>query len=66
MSENVEACHWLKSKGGHKKVIAKFSNKDAEKVRKAKRKLKTTDLNLMNISSPVFINDSLCNYYKRL
>ena len=67
MSENVEACHWLKSKGGQKKVIVKFSKrKDAEKVRKAKRKLKTTDLNSMNISSPVFINDSLCNYYKRV
>ena len=67
MSENVEACRWLKSKGDQKKVIIKFSKrKDAEKVRKAKRKLKTTDLNSMNISSPVFINDSLCNYYKRV
>ena len=67
MSENVEACRWLKSKGDQKKVIIKFSKrKDAEKVRKAKRKLKTTDLNSVNISSPVFINDSLCNYYKRV
>ena len=31
MSENVEACHWLKFKRGQKKVIVKFSKrKDAE------------------------------------
>ena len=65
--ENVEACHWLKSRNGQKKVIIKFSKrKDVERVRNAKRKLKTTNLKSLNISSPVFINDSLCHYYKVL
>ena len=65
--ENVEACHWLKSDRGGKKAIIKFSKrKDADKVRQAKKKLKTTNLSAMGISQPVFVNDSLCKYYKFL
>ena len=65
--ENIEACHWLKSDRASKKAIIKFSKrKDADKVRQAKRKLKTTNLSSLGISNPVFINDSLCKYYKYL
>ena len=64
--ENIEACHWLKS-GANKKAIIKFSKrKDAVRVRKTKRKLKTTDLTSVGISKPVYINDSICKYYKYL
>lgn len=65
--DNIEACHWLKSDRTGKKAIVKFSKrKDADKVRKCKRKLKTANLNSLGISNPVFINDSLCKYYKYL
>ena len=66
--ENVEACHWLKSNSpGGKKVIIKFSRrKDADKIRKQKKKLKSADLNSIGITNPIFINDSLCKYYKYL
>ena len=64
---NIEACHWLKSERGGKKAIVKFSKrKDVDRVRKAKRKLKTTDLNSIGITNPVYVNDSLCKYYKYL
>ena len=66
-TENIEACHWLKSKGNDKKVIIKFSRrKDADNVRKAKKKLKSANLSSLGINNPVYINDSLCNYYKLL
>lgn len=65
--DNIEACHWIKTKGNSKKVIVKFSRrKDADNVRKAKKKLKTTNLSSVGINNPVFINDSLCKYYKTL
>ena len=66
-SENIEACHWLKSKSGVNKVIVKFSKrKDAERVRNAKKKLKSTDLSAVGIKNPVYINDSLCTYYNKM
>ena len=65
--DNIEACHWLKSDSGGKKVIVKFSKrKDVDRVRKSKRKLKTTNLSSIGISNPVYVNDSLCKYYKYL
>ena len=65
--KNIEACHWLNSKSGAKKVIIKFSKrKDAENVRKAKKKLKSKDLSTVGIKNPVYVNDSLCKYYKGL
>ena len=63
---NIEDCHWLKS-NGPKKVIIKFSRrKDANLIRKNKNKLKGMNLCLVGINNPVFINDSLCSYYKML
>lgn len=66
-AENIEACHWLKSKKGPNKVIVKFSRrKDADNVRKAKKKLKSANLSTLGIKNPVYINDSLCKLYKLL
>ena len=65
--ENVEDCHWLKTRNSSKKVIIKLSKrKDADKIRQVKKKLKSLNLESMGISSPIFINDSLCAYYKKL
>ena len=63
---NIEDCHWLKS-NGPKKVIIKFvRRKDANLVRKNKNKLKGMNLSSVGINNSVFINDSLCSYYKML
>ena len=35
-------------------------------MRKAKRKLKSANLSALGINNPVYINDSLCKYYKSL
>ena len=43
--DNIEGCHWVKSNAGPKKVIIKMSRrKDADKIRRAKKKLKGLDL----------------------
>ena len=63
---NIEDCHWLSSKGP-KNVVAKFSKrKDANRVRMDKKNLKGMALSSTGIRSPVYINDSLCKYYKML
>ena len=65
--DNTEACHCVKSNAGPKKIIIKMSRrKDADKIRRAKKKLKGLDLFSIGINSAVFINDSLCRYYKNL
>ena len=57
---NVEACHWLKSNNKGKKVILKLPRrKDSDEIRRVRRKLKTTDLKPIEITTPVYINDSL-------
>ena len=64
---NVEDCHWISSKNGPKRVIVKVSKrKDGFKIRTSKRKLKDMDLTSIGINNPVYINDSLCTYYKML
>ena len=64
--EDLDACHWLKDK---ERVIVKFCRrKDCEKVLKAKndlRKLDTTNLDLLE-GSKIFVNQSLCSYYRLL
>ena len=40
--------------------------KDGDKIRRANKKLKGLDLPSIGINSAVFINDSLCRYYKNL
>ena len=65
--DHIEACHWIKSNAGPKKVIIKMSwRKDADKIQRTKKKLKDLDLFSIGINSVVFINDSLCRYYKNL
>ena len=65
-SSNIKDCHWLPSKGP-KHAIIKFSKrKDANRIRHCKKNLKGMDLTPLGIFSPVFINDSLCQYYKML
>ena len=64
---NVEACHWLKSNNKGKKAILKLSRrKDSDEIRRVRSKSKTTDLKPIGIATPVYINHSLCFYYKRL
>ena len=40
--------------------------KDADKIPRANKKLKGLDLSSIGINSAMFINDSLCGYYKNL
>ena len=64
---NVEDCHWISSKNGLKRVIVKVSRrKDATKIQSSKRKLKDMDLTSTGINNLVYINYSLCTYYKKL
>ena len=64
---NVEDCHWIKSSKSQKKVIVKlFRRKDANKIRLSKKGLKGMNLSSLGINSTVYINNSLCNYYKIL
>ena len=63
---NIEDYHWFKS-NGRKKVIIKFARReDANLIQKNKNKLKGMNLCSVGINNPVFINDSLCLYYKML
>ena len=64
---NIEDCHWIKPSKGAKKVIVKLSRrKDANKIRLLKKGLKGMNLSSLGINSVVYINDSLCTYYKML
>ena len=64
---NTGDCHWIKSGKGAKKVIVKLSRrKDANKIRLLKKGLRGMNLSSLGISSAVYINDSLCTYYKML
>ena len=65
--DHIEACHWKKYNAGLKKVIIKISRrKDADKIRRAKKKLKGLNFSSIGINLAVYINDSLCRYYKDL
>ena len=62
----MKYCHWIKIQGP-KKVTIKFSRcKDANKVRTRKKKLKGKNLTSLGINKPIYINDSLCTYYKKI
>ena len=63
---NVEACHWFKSNNKGKKAILKLSRWKDSEIRWVRSKLKTTDLKFIGITTLVYINDSLCFYYKKL
>ena len=64
-----KTCHRLKGNGSKGRVILKLSKrKDAEKIKLNKKKLKNIDHKKIGFSSgtKVFINESLCGYYKLL
>ena len=66
-ADHIEACHWIKSNTGPKKFIIKMSrHKDADKIRRAKKKLTGLNLPSIGINLAVYINNSLCRYYKNL
>ena len=64
----LELCHLLPSAKKNNKIIAKFSrSKDAQSVLRNKNKNeKFNPRSIDNDSSKVFINESLCHYYKFL
>ena len=66
-SSNVEGYHWIKTKTSPKRVIVKVSKrKNASKIHSSKRKLKDIDLTFIGVNNSVYVNDSLCKYYKML
>ena len=68
-TENIESFHRLKGKWSKTRVILKRSKrKDAEKIKLSKKKLENIDHKKIGLSSgmKVFINGSLCGYYKLL
>ena len=69
--QNIEACHRLKSddNGRSNKVIVKFSKRrDMVRVMNKKKSLKNANLYGAGLpaSTSLFINPSLCSYYKYL
>ena len=65
-SSDIKDCHWLPSMGP-KRVIINFSKqKNSNKICHCRKNLKRMDLTLFGIFSPVFINDSPCQYYKNM
>ena len=66
-SVNIEACHWLNSRNTDKEVIPKLPRrKNSDNIHRSRKKLKGADLNSIKISNPIYINDSLCVYYKKV
>ena len=66
--DNIEACHPLKSDNKNK-IIVKFSKrKDCQAVIENKKKLKNLSNEELGLAtnSKVFVNESLCKYYKLL
>ena len=64
---DVEDCHWIKPSKGTRKVTVKLSrHKDANMICLLKKGLKGMNLSSLGINSVVYINDSLCTYYKML
>ena len=66
---NIEGCHRLKPKARPNKVIIKLSkNNDVFNILQSNKKLKSVDITRVGLpqGSLVFINQSLCSYYKYL
>ena len=63
---NVEVCRWVASSTSRKVIIKLPRHKDANKIRRVRKNLKNLYLSSLEIKNPVFINDSLCSYYKML
>ena len=65
-SKNVEDCHWVKTQRSKKVIIKLSRRKDSSKIRSEKEKLKGKNLTSLGLNTPVYINDSLFIYYKKL
>ena len=68
---DIEACHRLpvrrNATNASKRVIVKFVNrKDAESIMSKKFTLSSTDFSRLNINNKVYVNPSLCPYYRYL
>ena len=68
---DIEACHTLpvrrNATNASKRVIVKFVNrKDAESIMSKKFTLSSTDFSRLNINNKVYVNPSLCPYYRYL
>ena len=65
----VEDCHHLPSKGSPKKLIVKLNRrKDIHRILPNKNKLKNLKPESVHLpgETKIFINESLCLYYKKL
>ena len=52
--DHIKACHWIKSNAEPKKVMIKMTRcKDADKIRRKKKKQKDLDLSSIGINSAV-------------
>ena len=65
-SSNVDDCHWLPGNQNNRFIIKLSKCKDANKIRMVKKNLKGMNLSSIGITTPMYINDSLCSYYKML
>ena len=63
---NIEDCHWIKTQRSKKVIIKLSGGKDVNKICAEKKKLKGKNLTSLGINTPVYINDSLFIYYKKL
>lgn len=69
-SDNIEACHRLKRKGGTNPVIVRFLNRRfCERLHASKKKLWDLSFNEMDgfsEDSKIFFGENLCPYYQKL
>ena len=63
--DRIEACHRV-GKNGERTIIKFSSRKDARKVLVNKKKLKSINLSKIGLTGKIYINESLCSYYKKL
>ena len=64
VASNIHACHRMEKKD---RVIIKFLHrKDARRVSNNRRKLKDANLEKFGIRGNIFLNESMCDTYKRL
>ena len=59
----MPSCRTMQPQNG---IIKKFRQKDADRVWHVKKPLKSVKMESLKVDNSIFINDSLCNYYKHL
>ena len=63
---NVEDYDWVGRRTSKKVIIRLSRRKDANQNTQGEQKIEKSKLSSLGIKTPVFINDSLCSYYKML